>query len=177
MDEYERFMSRARAQRRAELKGKRTASLWDFKNWPHGGSQGHHLGRKKFSDLVIDVPRSMHPELTRRQMEEHPREGPDPHNLLERHGRVHLALSDLHESVAGGHRLLGERMLDAARRGERDPKMVDIPKGLTDWLRRSSRRLARIAAERIVSCGQSSGSSTVTCRTRSTGCSLRSALT
>jgi hypothetical protein len=45
-------------------------------------------------------------------------------------------LSDLHEAVADGHRLIGERMLEAARRGERDPKAVDIPKGLLDWLQR-----------------------------------------
>jgi hypothetical protein len=142
MDEYERFMSRARAKRRAELKGKKSLSLWDFKNWHRGGTQGHHVGREKFSDLVIDVPWNMHPELTRRQMEEHPPEGRDPDNPLERQGRVHLGLSDMHESVADGHRLIGEHMLGAARRGERDPKMVDIPKGLLDWLRRLAGDLA-----------------------------------
>jgi hypothetical protein len=134
MDEQERFMSRARAKWRAKKKGK--ASLWGFENWGQEGTQEHHVGREKFSDLLIDVPWSMHPELTRRQIEEHPSEGPDPDNPLECQGRVCLGLSDLHEAVADGHRLIGERMLEAARRGERDPKAVDIPKGLLDWLQR-----------------------------------------
>jgi hypothetical protein len=138
MDEHERFMARARAKWRAKKKGK--ASLWG--NWGQEGTQGHHVGREKFSDLLIEVPRSMHPELTRRQMEEHPPEGPDPNNPLERQGRVHWGLSELHEGVADGHRLIGERMLEAARRGERDPKAVDIPKSLLDWLRRLADDLA-----------------------------------
>jgi hypothetical protein len=75
MDEHDRFMSRARAKWRAELKRKNFASLWCFGNWGQEGTQGHHVGREKFSDLLIDVPWSMHPELTRRQIEEHPSEG------------------------------------------------------------------------------------------------------
>jgi hypothetical protein len=142
MDEHERFMSRARAEWRAKLKRKNFVSLWCFENWGQEGTQEHHVGREKFSDLVIDVPRNMHPELTRRQMKEHPPEGPDPNNPLERQGRVHLGLSDLHEGVADGHRLIGERMLDGARRGERDPKGVDVPKGLLSWLRRLGDDLA-----------------------------------
>ena len=86
----------------------------------------------------------MHPELTRRQREEHPPARPDPNNPLERQGRVHLGLSDLHEGVADGHRLIGGRRLEAARRGERDPKAVDIPKGLLDWLRRLAGDLAAL---------------------------------
>src|SRR5664279_2397265 len=100
MDKYERFMSRARAEWRAKLKRKNFASLWGFEDWGREGTQEHHVGRRKFSDLLMGVPQSMHPELTRRQMEEHPPEGPDPDNFLECRGRVHLGLSDIHEAVA-----------------------------------------------------------------------------
>ena len=47
------------------------------------------LRGKKYGDLThrrADV--SMHRELTRRQMEEHPPDGPDPENPLERKGAV-----------------------------------------------------------------------------------------
>ncbi len=64
---------------------------------------------------------------------------------MERQGRVHLGLTDMHESVADGHRLIGERMLEAARRGERDLKAVDIPKGLLDWVQRLADDLATAA--------------------------------
>jgi hypothetical protein len=56
----------------------------------------------------------MHPELTRRQMEEHLPEGPDPDNPLERQGRLLLGLCDLHAALSDGYRLIAERMLEAA---------------------------------------------------------------
>jgi hypothetical protein len=143
MDKFERFMSRARAEWRAKRQGKKTASLWGFENWGREGTEGHHVGRGKFSDLLIDVPRSMHPELTRRQMEEHPPEGPDPNNPLERRGRVHAGLVDMHEALADGHRLARDCFLEAAKRGERDPRAVDIPKSLLDWLQRLADYLAK----------------------------------
>ena len=56
--------------------------------------------RAKYGDQVIDVPISMHRELTRRQMEEHPPDGPDPANPLEREGRLRLGLADICECIA-----------------------------------------------------------------------------
>jgi hypothetical protein len=90
MDKYEWFMSRARAERGLRLNG--GGSLWGFENWDKEGKDEHHIGKKKYSDHTIMIPVSMHRELTRRQMEEHPTEGPDPSNPLERQGRVFLGL-------------------------------------------------------------------------------------
>ena len=86
MDHHERSMARARAEWRAKRAGKTSSSLWGFENWANEGTEGHHVARKKYGDRLIDVPISMHRELTRRQMEEHPPEGPDPENPLERRG-------------------------------------------------------------------------------------------
>ena len=86
MDQYERSMARARAEWRAKRVGKTSSSLWGFENWANEGTEGHHIARAKYGDQVIDVPISMHRELTRRQMEEHPEEGPDPTNPVERKG-------------------------------------------------------------------------------------------
>jgi hypothetical protein len=88
MDHQQRSMARARAEWRAKRAGKTSGSLWGFENWATDGTEGHHVARKKYGDLLIDVPISAHRELTRRQMEEHPPDGPDPENPLERQGRV-----------------------------------------------------------------------------------------
>jgi hypothetical protein len=93
MDKYERFMSRARAERRLTLTG--GGSLWGFENWSSEGKEDHHVARKKYGDATILVPISMHRELTRRQMEEYPAEGPDPNNPLEREGRLCLGWADI----------------------------------------------------------------------------------
>ncbi len=53
----------------------------------------------------------MHRELTRRQMEEHPKEGPDPTNPLEREGRLSLGLADICECVADLLRWRGEALI------------------------------------------------------------------
>jgi hypothetical protein len=95
MDQYERFMSRARAEWRAKRAGKTSSSLWGFENWASEGTERHHLARAKYGDQVGAVPVSMHRELTRRQMEEHPKDGPDPSNPLEREGRRHLGMADI----------------------------------------------------------------------------------
>ena len=78
MDHHERSMARARAEWRAKRAGKTSSSLWGFENWANEGTEDHHVARTKYGDQLIDVPISMHRELTRRQMEEHPAEGPDP---------------------------------------------------------------------------------------------------
>jgi hypothetical protein len=136
MDEFDRFMSRRRALWRAERKGRRATSLWDWDHWGDGATQGHHIARRKFSDDVITVPTAMHPELTRRQMEEHPPECGDPDNPVEQEARTHLGLSDLHAALSDGHRLVAERMLEASGQGHRDLNAVHIPEWLLGWLMR-----------------------------------------
>jgi hypothetical protein len=115
MDEVERYMSRARARWRS---GKnRDSSLWGFENWATDRQEVHHVARKKYGDATLLVPLSMHRELTRRQMEEHPGEGPDSHGPLERQGRLFLGQSDIFECVADAYRFHGELFIAAARKG------------------------------------------------------------
>ena len=114
MDDFDRFMSGQYVLRLAERKGRKLTSPWDFDCWAERATEEHHIGRRKFSDDVITVPRAMHLELTRRQMEEHLPEGPDPDNPLERQGRLLLGLCDLHAALSDGYRLIAERMLEAA---------------------------------------------------------------
>jgi hypothetical protein len=64
------------------------------------GTELHHVARAKYGDLVIAVPISMHRELTRRQMEEHPEEGPDPTHPLERDRRLRFGLADICDCIA-----------------------------------------------------------------------------
>src|SRR5271168_4461885 len=85
MDEFDRFLIRERALRRARLPSGQARDLWGFERWGDGPTQGHHPGRRKFSkEVTIIVPTAMHNELTRRGEEEHPPLGPDPDNRLER---------------------------------------------------------------------------------------------
>ena len=122
MDEHERFMSRARAEWRLKRNGKNPNSLWGFENWDKEGKEEHHIGRKKFGDRTILIPVSMHRELTRRQMEEHPSEGPDPANPLEREGRLCLGWADILECLADLFRVIGEYLVEDAKHGVRDLK-------------------------------------------------------
>jgi hypothetical protein len=117
MDHHQRSMARARAARRAKRAGKTSSSLWGFENWANEGTEGHHVARKKYGDQLIDVPISMHRELTRRQMEEHPPDGPDPENPMERQGRLALGVADICECVADLLRLTGEMLIRAAKDG------------------------------------------------------------
>jgi hypothetical protein len=121
MDKYERFMSRARAEWRAKKKGK--ASLWDFESWANEGKEVHHIARKKYGDATMPVPITMHQKLTRRQMEEHPAEGPNPANPLESEGRLCLGWADFLECLADLFRVIGEYLIEAAKRGARDLKV------------------------------------------------------
>ena len=134
MDEYERFMVRQRALRRAQRLSGQARDLWGFENWGDGATQEHHPGRRKFStEVTIIVPTAMHTELTRRGEEEHPPVGPDPGNRLEREGRLHAAgrictllyptpTLDWRRHVCWGHRR------------HRDINAVHIPKGLLRWM-------------------------------------------
>jgi hypothetical protein len=115
MDHHQRSMIRARAEWRAKRAGKTSSSLWGFENWGNEGTEGHHVARKKYGDQLIDVSISMHRELTRRQMEEHPPDGPDPQNALERQGRLALGVADICECIADLLRLSGETLIRAAK--------------------------------------------------------------
>jgi hypothetical protein len=117
MDSYERFIARARAEWRSKLAAKTSSSHWGFENWSNEGTEGHHVAREKYGDLVVNVPISMHRELTRRQMEEHPAVGRDPDNPLERKGRLHLGFADICECIADLLRWHGERLIRAAKDG------------------------------------------------------------
>ncbi len=144
MDEVERVMTRARAKRRAKLKA--DLSLWEFKNWDNEGKEDHHIARKKYGDATVPVPISMHRELTRRQMEEHPAEGPDPSNPLEKQGRLFLGLADVLECLADALRLIGENLIESAKHEERDLKEpVEIPEYFTQLLRLVGERLIETA--------------------------------
>lgn len=122
MDQQQRSMARARAEWRAKRAGNTSASLWGFENWANEGTEGHHVARAKYSDLVVAVPISMHRELTRRQMEEHPPEGPESENALERNGRLALGIADICECIADLLRWLGERLIRAAKDGASELK-------------------------------------------------------
>ncbi|WP_210484647.1 hypothetical protein [Microvirga antarctica] len=115
MDKFERYMSRARACRRAGRA--QPSALWGFESWASDRRESHHVARKKYGDATLDIPVSMHRELTRRQMEEHPEEGPDSSNPTERLGRHLLGLSDIFECFADFFRYLGETLITAAKNG------------------------------------------------------------
>jgi hypothetical protein len=115
MDDVERTMVRQRAKWRAGKRGKPFG--WCFENWPGEPTEGHHLAREKYGDFVLDVPISMHRELTRRQFEEHPQEGLDPDNPRERLGRMLLGMADIYECAADLHREMGEQLIRAAKGG------------------------------------------------------------
>ena len=144
MDEFDRFMSRQRALRRARRSGGQAGDLWGFERWGEGGVEEHHPGRRKFNyDQTITVPKAMHPELTRRGEEEHPPLGPDPANPLEGQGRLFLGWSDMFEALAHICRWIGEQMLAAAEGGRCDNEAGNIPSGLLCWVARIAHDLAR----------------------------------
>jgi hypothetical protein len=145
MDDFDRFMNRQRALRRARLKSGRITSLWDFEHWDDGRTQEHHPGRERFSsELTITVPLAMHTELTRRGEEEHPPLGLDLQNLLEREWRLHLGLSDMHVALSDVHREICEAQLAASQAGRTDVKAVYIPKERLGWIRRIAPDVARV---------------------------------
>ncbi len=122
------------------------ASFWGFENWDKEGKEEHHIGRKKYSDRTILIPVSMHRELTRRQVEEHPADGPDPSNPLQRQGRLFLGLADILECLADALRWIGESLIETAKHEERDLKEpVEIPEYLTQLLCLVGERLIETA--------------------------------
>jgi hypothetical protein len=137
MDEYDRFMIRQRALRRARLPSGQARDLWGFEHWRDGPTQDHHPGRRKFStEVTITVPAAMHTELTRRGEEEHPPLGPDPGNRLEREARLHFGWSDMHAALSDAHRWIGDAMFAGVIASHQDINAVHIPKGLLRWIAR-----------------------------------------
>jgi hypothetical protein len=119
MDEYERLMARARAIWRAKLSGDPSASLWRWEIWSYEPRELHHIARKLYGDQTILIPVSLHRELTRRQMEEHPPDGPDPTNPVEIAGRYDLGFAELSYCIADFLYARGLARIEAARRGKR----------------------------------------------------------
>lgn len=150
MDEFDRLFSRERARRKAQLRGRDAEDLWNFQWWPLDETEGHHMARAKYGDDVLQVPYSMHQELTRRQMQEHPADGPDPTNVLERLGRLFLGLTDMLECLADLLRKVGESLIAAAAAGRRrlsesDYLLVELVKLMQTIQAGVSVAMARIA--------------------------------
>ena len=132
-------------------KGSIRESLWGFENWSSEEREAHHIAREKYGAATMLVPVSMHRELTRRQMEEHPPEGSDPSSPLERKGRLALGLADILECLADAFREIGERRIAAAAGGPCDlDESTDIPEELAGLQRLASGRLMEIALSRIL---------------------------
>ncbi len=145
MDEFDRFMIRQRALRRAQLPSGQARDLWGFERWGDGPTQEHHPGRRKFSkEVTIIVPTAMHTELTRRGEEEHPPLGTDPGNRLEREARLHRGFFDMHAGVSEAHLWVSDAMLTAISQGQRDIDAVHIPEGLLRWIAQIANDLALI---------------------------------
>jgi|GEM_PF-3470084 len=149
MDMFQRTMCRARALWRAHRKGEKLSSLWSFENWANEGTEDHHIARAKHGEALIPLPVSMHRELTRRQMEEHPPEASD--SDMERKGRLALGIADIAECLADAIREIGENLIDQAKSGARDlDGEADIPEELAGVMRLFSGRLLEIALSRTL---------------------------
>jgi hypothetical protein len=119
MDEHERLIARARAMWRGKRKGFSLESLWGWEFWPLEPKEHHHIAGERYGQLTIPVPESMHMELTRRQMEEHPPPGPDPTNPVEIAGRYDLGFAELFYCPADFLYARGLARIEAARQGKR----------------------------------------------------------
>jgi hypothetical protein len=95
---------------------------------------------------MILIPVSMHRELTRRQMEEHPPEGRDPDDSMEIQGRVFLGLADILEGLADALRWIGERLIEAAKNEKSDLREpIGIPEYFVCLLSLVGERLIKTA--------------------------------
>lgn len=122
MDRYERMQIRAAAEWRARLQSGAIKPMID----PLSGqlvtrTEVHHIAREKYGEASIPLSISSHREMTRRQMEEHPPDGPDPHNPVERMGRFLLGAADLLESIVDEMRAAAELLIALAGKGVRGP--------------------------------------------------------
>lgn len=120
MDQYERAQIRAYADWRERLKSADVKQVID----PLTGDvvinpEVHHIARGKYGEASIPLSISTHREMTRRQMEEHPPEGPDPENPIERMARFLLGAADLLESIVDEMRRIAEFLVAMAAKGIR----------------------------------------------------------
>jgi hypothetical protein len=79
----------------------------------------HHIAREKYGEASIPLGIATHREMTRRQMEEHPPDGPDPDNPIERMGRFLLGAADLLECIVDELRGVAEFLIELAAMGFR----------------------------------------------------------
>lgn len=125
MDEFDRLLSRGRARWRAKLP--ESISLWRFENWISDPVEEHHIGGRSFSNLTMPSPVSMHRELTRRSLEEHPPIRLGAHRTAaETEGRVRLHMADIFDCLADYLRYSGEPLIVATQMGDRDEKLEPL---------------------------------------------------
>ena len=122
MDQYERMQIRAAAEWRAKLQSGLIKTMID----PLSGevmtrTEVHHIAREKYGEASIPLSITSHREMTRRQMEEHPPDGPDPDNPVERMGRFLLSAADLLESIVDEMRAAAHLLIALAGKGIRGP--------------------------------------------------------
>ena len=119
MDRYERMFIRAAADWRKRLSRNRKPLIDPLTGEIIDQAEVHHIARGKYGDASIPLSLGSHREMTRRQMEEHPPDGPDPENLMQRMARFQLSAADLMESIVDQMRADAEFMIAQAD-GERD---------------------------------------------------------
>lgn len=119
MDRYERMFIRAAADWRKRLSRNRKPLIDPLTGEIIDQAEVHHIARGKYGEASIPLSVASHREMTRRQMEEHPPEGPDPENPIERMARFQFSAADLMESIVDQMRADAEFMI-AQTKGERD---------------------------------------------------------
>ena len=120
MDRYERMIIRAAAEWREKIKSGHVGALID----PLTGQvirkpEVHHVSREIYGEASVPLSPETHREMTRRQMEEHPPEGPDPENPIERMARFLLGAADLLAGIVDEMRRVAEVLIALAATGFR----------------------------------------------------------
>jgi len=119
MDSYDRMFIRTAAEWRKRLRQNRKRLIDPLTGEIIDQAEVHHIARAKYGEASIPLSLTSHREMTRRQMEEHPLDGPDPDNPMERMARFQLSASDLLESIVDQMRADAEFMIAQAKE-ERD---------------------------------------------------------
>ena len=128
------------------VKVKNRTSFWDFEHWGDGATEEHHIGRRKFSEETIIDPKSPASRA------DPPANGGTPAGRCRtltirssRKGGSTSVYATCTRPSLTAHGMVAERMLEAARRGERDLKAVHIPEWLLGWLSRIAHDVAQAA--------------------------------
>lgn len=119
MDRYERMFIRAAADWRKRLSRNRKPLIDPLTGEIIDQAEVHHIARGKYGEASIPLSLGSHREMTRRQTEEHPPDGPEPENPMERMARFQLGASDLLESIVDQMRADAEFMITQSK-GVRD---------------------------------------------------------